>query len=391
MCTVYVGVAADADGARTTSVHLARLGFEATLKRSKSALAQLTDPFPEPVKRHALHNYFFTAGDEVDGVGQALMTSRSPRYYVAGAFWARDALLWSLPAVIIADPETAGTRLLGALERYTHTPGEHAQYLGGRPLYPGFELDEAAAFPWAVARFVRQTERSDFLADPEVRRALDRVERRVARAAHPSGLYSTMLGPTDDPVTFALLTYDNALLACAWRDLAALGTPFRGLADQATALDAAIWKHCIGGGIHGQQFAWATDGSGHHQLHDEPAGSLTLLAHLGLCRPDDAVYQRTAQWIRGENPYHYAGEFPGQGSPHFPYPSCFSLANMLLAGQPEVASDVLSRAPLDGGLACEGYDQGSGEVRTGAGFAACSGFLAWAAVESGRRETGDGR
>lgn len=384
-CTVYVGVAADADGARTTSVHLARLGFQAELERSATELARLAGPFPPLVKRHALHNYFFSAGDEIDGLGQALMTSCSPRYYVAGAFWARDALLWSFPAVLYVDADTAESRLLTALERYTWTPGEHAQYLNGRPLYPGFELDEAAAFPWAVARFVQHTQRFDFLQDPQVHRALERVHRRIGRAAHPSGLYATMLGPTDDPVLHPLLTYDNALLASAWRGLARLEYQKEQLNTQAAALEAAVWKHCVGNGLHGQQFVWATDGAGQYQLHDEPAGSLTLLPHLGFCSAEHDVYRQTERWIRNENPYHYAGTFPGQGSPHFPYPSCFSLANILLSGQGEVARGVLLRAPLDAGLACEGYDAASGEVRTGAGFAACSGFLAWAALDEQTR------
>lgn len=395
--TACVGVARDADGARTTAVHLARLvagfggragGFTALLTGVLDELARLAAPFPVLARPHALYNHFYSAGDEIDGTGQALMTSRSPRYYVAGAYWSRDALLWSFPATLLADPAEAEQRLLTALERYTAAPGEHAQYLDGRPLYPGFELDEAAAYPWAVARYVQHTGRTHLLDDPVVRRGLARVDARIDRAAHPSGLYTTQLGPTDDPVPYPLLPYSNALLAAGWRDLARLtpAGPRRSELDaRAKALTRALWRHGVAEGPHGPQFVWATDAgesgaAGQHTLHDEPAGSLTLLAYLGHCAADDPVYRNTLRWVTtASNPHHYSGPFPGQGSPHFPHPSGFGLANSLLVGgeAAQTAQMVLSRAPLDGGLACEGYDVQTGVVRTGAGFAACSGFLAW--------------
>lgn len=40
--------------------------------------------------------------------------------------------------------------------------------------------------------------------------------------------------------------------------------------------------------------------------------------------------------------------------------------------------EVVRRAPLDGGLACESIDPQTGGVRTGAAMASLAGFLAWA-------------
>ena len=57
------------------------------------------------------------------------------------------------------------------------------------------------------------------------------------------------------------------------------------------------------------------------------------------------------------------------------------LFNALLGGLPErvrEAEGVLLRAPLDTGLACEAFDRQSGEVKTGAAFATCAGFLGYA-------------
>jgi meiotically up-regulated gene 157 (Mug157) protein len=123
--------------------------------------------------------------------------------------------------------------------------------------------------------------------------------------------------------------------------------------------------------------------AGGYEVGDEPPGSLELLAYYGFCSRDDETLKNTACWLTsGDNPYRYREvPFPGLGCPHSRHPFVMSLFNALLGGRPErveEATRVLVEAPLDTGLACEAFDRHTGEVKTGAAFATCAGFLAYA-------------
>lgn len=389
--TLYLALGADGDGARTTALHLRRVGWEELQRQTARHLESLTagyeGPLPEVYRRHLLFAYFFAQAESLEGEPLAF-TSRSPRYYVSGAFWARDALLWFFPALLGVDPDRARLLLCSLFQRYTPWPGEHAQYLSGPPLYPGFELDQAAAYPLALARYIEATGDLDILL--EVGKALKRVIRRIGQERHSEvALYRTFLSPADDPVPLPYLFYNNALLSVALArlglHLARIGgewTPLaKFLTEEAKAIRQALYRF----GTHpwdGQEvFAFAFDLQGKTLLGDEPAGSLLLLPHLGFCPRNDPVFRHTTRYILSTaNPYHYPGRFPGEGSPHFPYPSGFSLANrLLLGGKPaQEALRVLREAPLDMGYAPESFDANTGLVRTGAGFAALAGFIAYA-------------
>lgn len=128
-------------------------------------------------------------------------------------------------------------------------------------------------------------------------------------------------------------------------------------------------------------YAYGTDEHGGARLGDEPAGSLLLLPYLGVCPIDDPVWQATARWIRSQhNPHHYPGRFEGRGSAHFRHPSVFGLVNDLLSDRAADARSLLEAAPLDNGLACEGFDVHHGGVRTGGAFATVAGWLAYALI-----------
>jgi meiotically up-regulated gene 157 (Mug157) protein len=116
---------------------------------------------------------------------------------------------------------------------------------------------------------------------------------------------------------------------------------------------------------------------GNCDWNDLPGGSWSLFPHYGFCAADDPLYQNSLQWIYSEhNPYYYPGPFGGVGAAHFPYPSCFDLANRLLRKDP-AAIEQLKQLKLDQGLACESFDPHTSEVRTGAAFATLAGFLAY--------------
>jgi hypothetical protein len=338
-----------------------------------------------------LFNYFFAAGRTIDTEELVLVTSRSPLYYVSAAFWARDALLWSLPGLLLVDPGLAEEALGEAFGRYFRHAGIHSLYMDGTLLYPGFELDELAAYPIALWRYVRSTGDVAILGrrglGPKLRRILDLMEEQ----AHPDPnihLYRTFLLPSDDPATHPYVTYDNVM---AWRALLcaadllewAEGRDGAELRDRAERVRASVYRHLVVDGPGGPVFAWSADLEGGVELGDEPPGSLELLPYYGFCSREDEVWRRTVGWIHSrENPYRYLDvPFPGVGCPHSPHPFVMSLFNALLGGLPEriaEARSVLLKAPLDTGLACEAFDRRTGEVKTGAAFATCAGFLAYA-------------
>lgn len=400
-CEWMVGVNLDGDGAGLNAVHLARRGWESLHDDAKALLAALLDDLPaaqawqlgEVAARNLLFNLFFAAGRTLDGEKMVLVTSRSPRYYVSAAHWSRDSLLWSFPGVLELSPGMAREWLLTAFRRYTRHPGVHAQYLNGRVLYPGFELDQLAAFWLALARYVHRTGDRSVLVDPMVTEALPALDAAARAAYDPAvGLFRTFLLPTDDPATYPFSIYDNALFWVAWRERLALfpnhgagGLP-DGLLER---LRQAIRAHGVVAGPFGWQYAGATDGHGQYLLYDEPPGSLELLAYYGFCAVDDPVYRNTVTWLYSDANPNYLPEsrFGHISCPHAPYPWVLSWINGLLAGRGEEALTHLQMAPLDGGLACETVDPQSGAVRTGAGFASCAGFLGYALVRLQRGST----
>jgi hypothetical protein len=347
------------------------------------------DDVGEIAARNLLFNQFFATGRTIDTDELVLVTSRSPLYYVSGAFWARDALLWSLPGLLLTDIQLARETLITAFVRHfdKRSAGIHAHYINGVVLYPGFELDQLAAFLVALEHYVQTTDDLGILREPTVARGLDLFPSVLSPHKHPQvDLYTTFLLSTDDPAPMPYVTYDNALIWKALTFLSELGAgqghtlSSAALAVLAGDVREAIMEHCVVDGPMGRQFAGAVDLNGHHVLLDEPPGSLALLPHYGFCPLDDAIYRTTLRWIGStENPHlGPAGRFQTASCVHAPHSWTLSLANMLLSGQGEQAAEILRAAPLDGGLACESFDAATGLPKTGRHFAACAGFLGYA-------------
>lgn len=399
--TFFVGVAPELDGARTTVVDLRRRGWDrlleetlAWLERRRQVLGD--EALEEVVNRNLFFSHFFACGRTIDTEAWVAVTSRSPRYYVSAAYWARDTLLWSLPGLLLVEPATAREVLRFAFRSGWKHPGMHAQYITGAVLYPGFELDELAAYPVALGRYLEATGDGTLLDEPEVRAALRAFPAVLEELAGPGPLYPTFLDPSDDPPPYPYLTYANALL---WRGLRELEAIYDRLGDaplatwaQETAarLHQAIQATCVVDGPFGPMFAWAVDGQGAFTLYDNPPGSLQLLGTLGLCPPDDPVLVNTIRWVHSrENPYWYPGPFGEAGSSHAPNPWPLAAANTLLAAgaPPELkghALNLLRKAPLDGGFVCETIDPETGRARSGAAFATAAGYVAAALVHAWR-------
>jgi uncharacterized protein len=391
--TVVCGVGREADGAALAAVDLARRRPAELVRETRAWLEARHGPaLPDRPGLQALRDrnrlfcLVFAAGRAIDTEELALVTSRSPRYYVSGAHWTRDSLLWAFPAVLAVDAASAGAWLSTAFGRYARNAGIHALYLDGGVLYPGFELDEVCAFHLALDRYLEATDDEALLDDEALRTGLHRVDRALDGARDPGcGLYRTFLLPTDDPAPLPFVTYDNALTVAALRARARtrsrLGDTVGAEASrrEASALWAAILDRAVVEGPEGPMLCGATDGTGGHVLFDEPPGSLELLAHYGLVPADDPVWRATVAWVwSAANPHGPgAGPYATPVCDHAHHPWLLTVGNALLRGEHRWL-EALPRLPLDNGFACETFDAHTGEPRTGVGFATCAGWLAHA-------------
>ena len=390
--TAWWGLGLEEVSAVTSARELQRRGWDWELRRSLAWLAQRSlDLGDEALTR--LYNtnlffcIFFSTGRTLDTEELVLVTSRSPRYYVSAAYWDRDSLLWSFPAVLDADAALAREMLGYVFGRQRRNIGVHSRFIDGTVLEPGFELDELMAPVLALERYVDATGDRSVLADPDVLRGIDGILRKLdAERAEDCELYETFLQPTDDERVYPYITYDNVLV---WRALRALGRLFERpeLTERAERVRRAIYDNCIFDGA----FAWSVDLAGGHDVYDEPPGSLLLLPYYGFCAWDDPVYLKTAEMIRSPDyTYSFAGcEIAEIGCPHAPHPWLLSIGNSLLCGRSGEALEHLRRTRLDNGIACESVDEHTGECTTGEAFATCAGFICHAlrrAIGGERRE-----
>lgn len=396
---------ADPDGAATTSVHLRRVGYQAALAHTLSWLrsrshrnrvpAHAARKAPDAMSRadYNLHFCrFFAHGKAIDTEELVMLTSRSPRYYVSAAFWPRDTFLWAFPAMLASDPVFARDVLLAGFTRHVANMGIHAHYIDGVLLYPGFELDQHASYQVALGSYVQRTGDMSIVSEPAVRAGLARFEEVLAELRHPeAALYRTFLDPSDDPVRYPYLTYDNALL---WRAFASLAEIARTAgdsvaasryADAAQEIRTAVCERLVAEGPFGPMFVWSADLEGGFELYDDPPGSLLLLPYYGFIDCNDPRFANTVKYVKSEhNPYRVAhGDYPGAGCAHAARPWPMHACNMVMAGIADCEClKLIAKAPLDGELACESVYEVGGKAATGGAFATFAGYLSVALAQA---------
>ena len=381
----FFGLGYEEVAAATSAKHMLRRGWDWEYRQSAAWLCARRKQFASE-KLTALYNtnlffcIFFSTGRTLDTEELVCATSRSSRYYVSAAYWDRDTLLWSFPAILSADPALAKEILQYVFSRQRRHLGHHSRYIDGTLLEPGFELDELAAPVLALERYVNVTGDLTFPAQPGVRPVLQELLQKLKEVYSVElALYETFLQPTDDEIVHPFLTYDNVLV---WRMLRALAKwlpeESAHLLSASDTLKNAIQARCIRHTADGRPFyAWSVDAQGRYDVYDEPPGSLQLLPYYGFCSPEDEVWRNTAAMIRSPAyRYSFSGAKIAEiGCPHAPYPWVLSLCNSLLSGHAEQALRELEDLPMDNGIACESVDPETGECVTGAAFATCAGFL----------------
>ncbi|MEQ6358351.1 Meiotically up-regulated gene 157 (Mug157) protein [Thermoanaerobacter thermohydrosulfuricus] len=385
----YISVNSDMDGASTTLIHLKRKGFKNIYKefynwlKSKYIKYSQDKDLESLLNKNLFFNYFFSIGKDMESDNYIALTSRSPRYYVSGAFWERDSFLWSFPAIKIIDKSFHDYIAREMILRHSKNAGDHAHYIDGTVLYPGFELDEAASY------FILLENMDVDLDDIELVKALEVVYSRIEEEYDSRiGLYKTFLLPSDDPSEYPFVTIDNVIL---WRGFINLKNLYLKLnwykkADmlqkKIDGIYNGIYKYLVTE-VEGKRiFAWSTDGEGNYKLYNDPPGNLGLMYYYDFVDYQNEVFRNTIDYYYSRKYKYYFedAKIKELACDHHPNtPSglglCGSLLNPLMRKE---ALKWLKMANMDYGLLAESFDKDTGEAKTGVGFATGSGYLAMA-------------
>ena len=376
---------------RVLAAQLAHWGGQSVLDGERAALAPHLRSTGDPtldrfMNRNLLFSSYFAWGRALDTEQFVGFTSRSPRYYVSAAYWDRDAMLWSFPALLATNLARAREALDVALGIQLRDAGTHSRYIDGVTLEPGYELDENAAPVIALAGYWRRTHDLDYLR--RHRAALDALLASIAAQRGRAGLYRTEQDAQDENRRSIYETYDNALVWRAFKDAAALygalgDTAAAGRYDQqAHRLRLAILQQLVAAGAPGATgpiFAFGSDGE-HVEFDDAPPGSLLKLPALGFVRQDDPVFVRTYAWLHSR---HFAHSNAGKpyglpGSYRLPYTTVWSIADHLrLDAGRQQALKILRASAWDGGIVSEQVDpMTAASIPGGGAFATAAGYLA---------------
>ena len=202
----YVAAGPERDGAEATAAVLRRRGWRALLAGTRDALQQLeqstgSEGVDRLINRNLLFAYFFAVARALDDAHYYLVRTRAPWHGAGVTVRDWDALMWTLPAVQLADAGLARELLLRMCELHGYAPGRGVHYLDGTLFEPGFALEGVAAYPIADRPLrARHRRRRDRRRAGDRRRAVSRAAticRTGAIARVP--LYSTEVTPANEP------------------------------------------------------------------------------------------------------------------------------------------------------------------------------------------------
>ena len=338
------------------------------------------------MNRNLLFTTYYAWGRTIDTEDFVGVTSRSNRYYVSAAFWDRDAMLWSFPALLDTDRARARAALDYVFGIQGRNIGVHSRFIDGVVLEDGFELDELVAPILALGDYVAATRDTGILArHAEV---IAELKRRIAAQRDPrTGLYETFQDAQDEYIRKPFSVSDNVLTWKALLTLARLAAPrapaeAAQLRAEAARLKSAILRYGVRSGADGASgpiFAGNVDAAG-GEFNDVPPGSLMKLPYLGFVSEDDPLFRRTYDWLHS-NHYRYSYRdqpFGLPGSYRLEFTTSWAVADhlRLKAGRAQALKILLS-SPWDGGIITEGVKPDTGLAdRQGRAFATAAGYVA---------------
>ena len=361
----YLAAGPERDGAVATVGVLRRRGWRSLLAATRDAIRSLEQETGDErvdrlVMTHLLFAYFYAVGRALDDAHYYLVRSRAP--WNGRGLTVRDweALMWTVPAVQLADPQLGRELLLRMCEVHGYAPGQGVHYLDGTLFEPGFLLEGVAAYPIAIDRYIRDSGDEQVVEEPLVADALYGADDdlRVRRDANVP-LYSTDVTLGGATATQPFTLHGNAAVALA------LDILRRTLDEEAAkevpdpeATRAAIRRHLVVDTGAKPLFASATDLAGTVTAADDPHASALWLPLLEAATREESIYRRTVKAM------------PTKRSE-----LVFQLARLV---GPDSAGALawLQAAALDQGKAAEFVDD-DGRATGNGGDAALSGLLAY--------------
>ncbi|MDA1081862.1 MAG: hypothetical protein O2973_09350 [Gemmatimonadetes bacterium] len=367
----FIGAGPERDGALATVGVLKQRGWKALLQGTRDALRSLEqtsgfDSIDGVINRHLMFAYFYSVGRALDDAHFYVVRSRAPWSSRGVTIRDWEALMWTVPAVQLADPALARELILRICEVHGYAPGRGINYFDGTLFSPGFTLEGASAYAIAADRYIRdsgddQIVEEPVLADTLYLSAEDLSDRRDEH--HP--LYHADVGLGGEPSELFSIHANAAVafaLDCLKRTLDEAEA--KALQDP-EAVRAAIRRHFSVGDSSKALFASSAEPGGRTIREDDAAASTLWLPLLEAVDRTDSVFRRTAKAV---------GDSPRLEQ---------QLARLMGPDSGSVL-EWLRRAPLDRGFAAEFVDE-AGVATGGGGDAALSGlvaYVAWYAVHA---------
>jgi hypothetical protein len=363
----YLAAGPERDGAEATAAVLRRRGWRSLLAGTRDALQQLeqstgADPIDRLINRNLLFAYFYGVARALDDAHYYLVRTRAPWHGAGVTVRDWEALMWTLPAVQLADAGLARELLLRMCELHAYAPGRGVHYFDGTLFEPGFALEGVAAYPIAVDRYIRDTGDDAIVDEPAIGDALylaadDLRDRRDQRLS----LYSTDVTPSGEPAAHPFTLHANAAVAQALDILRrTLDEQSAREVEDPAAVRAAIKRHFAPERDAKAKLAASIDLSGGASGDDVPSASALWLPLYEMMDRQDSLYRRTVKAIPADPT------------------ALVRQIGRLLGPEAESVLQWLRRAPLHGGLASESVDE-NGLATSNGGDAALSGLLAWTA------------
>lgn len=341
--------------------------------------------FKHMINLNSFFNYFFSQGLSLDTEEVIMTSSRSSANEHCGAYLDRDAMRWTLPAILQMSWSQARSALIYAFNQQLKNVGTRTRFIDGIVLEPGFQLDQLCAPIRAMSMYVQHTGDMSIVFDRRVQLGVNTIQQILAAQRHPEvALFETLLLPSGEPSRLPYVCFSNILVWRILKDIAWLYERIRDIdrveeaAKLANQVKESIRTHFIVDGPTGKMYAQSVDLEGNFIIGDDPTGSLQMMTYFKFCAPNDPEYMNTVAWIHSNmNPNSGSGQIfeapPASGTTN---PSLVSVVNDLLTGRKDEALDFLRRASLDNGIACKSVDPRTGQASSGLAFAACAGYLA---------------
>ncbi len=364
-CAFYLAVGPERDGAQATVAVMRRRGWRTLLSATRDALASMeqttgSDGIDRIVNRNLLFAYFYGVGRALDDAHYYLMRSRAPWHSHGVTVRDYEALLWTLPAVQLADAGLARELLVRVCELHGYAPGQGVHYFDGTLFQPGFSIEGPAAYAIATDRYIRDTNDDQIVEEPVVADTLylshdDLVARRDGQVP----LYSTEVLPSGAPAPFPFTLHGNAVAALALDVLRrTLDEEAASSVQDPAAVRAAMMRHFAVDRGSKARLATAIDLAGGTSLDDDAVGSLLWLPLYEALDRDDSLYRRSVRAVAG------------------PTSVLAPQLARLLGPDASAVLTWLRRAALDNGVAAEVVDD-TGRATANGGDAALAGLLSY--------------